>query len=314
MRLIIVTAATLLIAAAAPALAHVNNLSEPHTDCRDHSGITADDPYEGEMVIEDDLYAQAGWWRVSGAAADQAGGVSTDGPTWKCGGDMHANAETKQSPVWLHLTESHGENYEIRVTSHGAAVAAVDVFEYEAKDGWNNEATPECPQGLLFPDIYPESGEPVGQYLRRIISETVERHPRGQTVQAPIQLSAGGTNTISLSLDPGDSQNGEYMVAIYPQAGTTLQADENTALQGEDKISYEVFGDDGATIKLSDGESPPFGPYAADDWVLPTSNLFDCADQAVPLPPVIMGGDAPELRTPGPGASDLLTTHLEPAE
>lgn len=305
MRLIIVTAAALLLAGAAPALAHDNNLdAHDHKNCTLHSKITETDPYEGEFVFEDTVYAQGGWWTTSRAGFDQSSGAaSTDGPHWKCGGDKADDAFTRDSPVWLHLLDSDGANYEIEVTSHGSAVAAVDVFEFEQTSG--HQATPTCPQGLVFPDIYPQDGESAGLYLQRIASETADRHQRGQSARGPILLSSPTTNTISISLNPDHSHNGEYVVAIYPQASTT--ADEAP------QITYEIKPSDG-NMEVDDGLNQPGLPYDATSWLFPLGGFFDCVDKAVPLPPVIASGGAPEFLSPSQGAEDLLTTHLEPTE
>lgn len=309
MRLIIVTAAALLLAGAAPALAHTTQLDEPHTECAKHSRIDDTDPYNGSMTVHESLYAQAGWW--DGQKASTGNGA----PSWACGGDPGKDAdqdrETRTSPVWLLLQESSlGDSYQVEVTSQSGVVAAVDVFEYQESQEWSNEITPPCPQGLVLPDLYPESGEPSDVYLRRVLSETVGAHQRGQSVQDLFPVSVSGERSISLSLDPADSDNGAYIVAIYPQAATNLDANGAAGLDGADSISWDVYVEEGEMV-VDDGQARPDLPYEANKWIFPTGHLFDCVDKGVPLPPLVTGGGAPELTTPpSEDAGSLLTTHL----
>jgi hypothetical protein len=89
---------------------------------------------------------------------------------------------------------------------------------------------------------------------------------------------------VTAELLPEGSPNGEYWVAIYPQAAS----DQEQASAREPRITYEVTTndpDETVDIHTDRGWRAPDDPFHLSQWTGDAgSNTIDCAQKGVALP------------------------------
>lgn len=316
MRLITIAVATMLLAVVVPAYAHTDRPGDDTDDLHSTCGTHVGPSYGGTITVDETVYAQGGWWddhKVIANTTQPGKTGSSSGAEATCGTTDDAEKRERGSPVWLHLKESSfNAPYEVTVTTHGAVIGGMDVFEYQHR---NSGITPKCAQHVVLPQLYPGEGEganePASAYLFRVLHETVGYHQRGQTltdfgIQAPEGDSL--TQDITVTLEPDE----EYIVAIYPQAATTYAATEDDVTASEERIDWSVAVDEGdLEVRDIDHDRRTQLPFDVASWIFPLDIVFDCSDD-IPLPGVLLGGEAPELPTSDAPhhANELLATHL----
>lgn len=293
MRLATLGVAVVLLVGMTPALAHTASEADGEEYHEPGEGpnheITSDIPFQSVMEVGYDAYVKEGYW---------AQGLVGPGTSVDLGDGSTQGTEEIE---WLQIapgTSMPELDYEIEVTVHGPAVAALDVFEVR-KTGM----TPDCPQ-YLVEEQYPRQGEGLG-YAFRVLSETTQ-HQRA--------TGLGGNSTMEVSLDPTESPEG-YIVAVYPQASTSYQADDATI-----RTEVGIGGDDQqfALREHKQGQQQPDQPFHMDEWVGSLSSVTHCGFQGVGLPLGIGDESASEMPGTGPledRVAQLLGTAIEdPAE
>lgn len=297
MRLVTLAVAVMLLSVAVPAYAHIGD--SPHTERERHRTSS----YEGNMTIEDDFYAQAGWWGNDGHAVNETNGTVHENASSSTAGDRG-----DQQPEWLWIQQTTTDpqsRVTVTLETTGAVVGAIDVFKW-VKDEGGGYYTPDCPQELVE-ELYPDQEEPLSSYPFRILHETVDYHQRGGTYS---QEDGALTGEISVSLDPKESTGG-FLVVIYPQAASNHATVADEA--GDATLNWTVEPEGGDVVLRDDLQAQqPNSPVETNQWLL-LDDLSECANQGVELPPGLLPDELPELPTStqeGPTVGDLLDTGL----
>lgn len=287
MRLATLAIATALLMAGAPALADDDGHDQPDPA---PLGDERYDNYGDILDIEEELYAQPGWWAGDGLQV-------SDGS----GGEADLETETDAEPAWLWIADASSTDVDLEVTSHGPVAGGVDVWKWRmSQDG--GAFTPDCPQDPAA-ELAPEEGEPAPGYLDRVLRETVDHHQRGGAYQLAGDGHAMASMSTTLFMD--EAPDG-YLVAIYPQASSGADPAEDAA--GDAHLWWEVSGDD---VRVVDALSKNTDtPAKFDEWTgFTIAENLDCPLKA--LDQIL--DNAPEVPT-GPAsaasAGDLLNASL----
>lgn len=289
MRLATLAIATALLVAGAPALADDDGHDQPDPAT---PGFHTTDNYGDILDIEEELYAQPGWW--AGDGLQVYNGSDGDGETT-------LETETDAEPAWFYVESADSTAVDLEVTSHGPVAGGVDVWKWR-KNSDGGAFTPDCPQDPAA-ELAREDGEPMPGYLDRVLRETVDHHQRGGAYQLAGDGHAMASMSTTLFMD--EAEDG-YLVAVYPQASSGADPLEDAA--GDAHLWWEVTGDN---VRVVDALSQNTDtPAKFDEWTgFTIAENLDCPLKA--LDQVL--DNAPEVPT-GPAsaasAGDLLNASL----
>jgi len=249
--------------------------------------VEDEDRYVNVQQIEDDVRLQAGWWADNGYAVNLSE-TQVDG------------VEESLEPEWVRVDDADG-TATVNVASHGAVIAAVDVFEVPEDGG---TFTPDCPQDAAYP-LYPGEDEPAISYAARLLDETPQN-----TVTQPAQADDGHLHDeVEVELDLDENPEG-YLLAVYPQ----VASDTLSNVTGDAFIQTEVTGD-ALSAGAVDTNRKADLPVELSQWIDPLSpnSYFQCPNEGVEPPSVIplpdeLPADQPTVEPPT--EDDLLGASL----